>query len=212
MILCREAILKAYHEGAIVIDPFEESLVSINSVDVRLGGDLFRLKHQDFRDLYKVDTDVWEKMETVDVSWIRRKIPGFGGDGLRDDDQAYILKSGEFYLGTTLERIGTAPPPPGQDAIVAEMKARSTVGRQGLTVALCAGLGDVGYQSRWALEIRVVDYGDIPLVVGTAIAQVVFHTATPTDSKYMGEGRYQQEQEGVAPAVRFLPKNLKVSR
>jgi deoxycytidine triphosphate deaminase len=67
----------------------------------------------------------------------------------------------------------------------------------------------VGYQSRWALEIRVVDYGDIPLVIGTPIAQVVFHTATPTASSYMGQDRYQQDDQG---AVRFIPKNLKVTR
>jgi dCTP deaminase len=87
------------------------------------------------------------------------------------------------------------------------MKARSTVGRQGLTVALCAGLGDVGYTSRWALEVRVVDYGDVPVAVGTPVAQVVFHTATPTDAAYEGATRYQH-----AGAVKFLPKPLKIRR
>lgn len=212
MILCREAILAAYEQGRIVIDPFEPSLVSINSVDVRLGGDIFRLRHQDFRDLYDVGEDAWEKVEPVEVAWVRQKMPGFGGEALKDDDQAFLLKSGEFYLGTSLERIGTAVPKEGEEALVAEMKARSTVGRQGLTVALCAGLGDVGYQSRWALEIRVVDYGDIPLVVGTPIAQVVFHTATPTCHHYMGQDRYQADAGEAAPAVRFLPKNLRVVR
>ena len=68
------------------------------------------------------------------------------------------------------------------------MKARSTVGRQGLTVALYAGLGDVGYASRWALEVRV-DFGDVPVAIGSPIAQVVFHTATATSTAY--DNRYQ---------------------
>ncbi|MFT4705820.1 MAG: dCTP deaminase, partial [Bradymonadia bacterium] len=118
--------------------------------------------------------------------------------------------SGGFYLATSLEAIGTRADPNGREgqlAIVPEMKARSTVGRQGLTVALCAGLGDVGYASRWALEVRVVDYGDVPVAIGTPIAQVVFHTATATDAAYDGASRYQHQG-----TVRFLPKALTMKR
>ena len=83
------------------------------------------------------------------------------------------------------------------------MKAKSTFGRQGLTVALC-GLGDVGYCSKWALEVRLVGRSVVPLAVGTPIGQVVFHKGTPTGSVYGGAGHYQIGEE-----VRFLPKPLK---
>jgi hypothetical protein len=43
--------------------------------------------------------------------------------------------------------------------------------------------------------------------VGTPVAQVVFHTATPTDAAYEGATRYQH-----AGAVKFLPKPLKIRR
>lgn len=210
MILCREDILKAHEEGRIVIDPFEPQLVGINSVDVRLGGDVYKLTGTEPRDLYANDTSRWEKMEPVKAGALRHIYPHFGLGALEDDDDCFIFRSGSFYLATTLEAVGTHPDPAGSEAdhaIVPEMKARSTVGRQGLTVALCAGLGDVGYASRWALEVRVVDYGDIVLAVGTPIAQVVFHTATATNACYDGETRYQH-----AGSVRFLPKPLKVFR
>ena len=210
MILCRESILAAHAEGRIVIDPFDAELVGINSVDVRLGGEVFELVGSDIRDLYAPDDSRWRKVEPVTVAQLRALNPGFGGTTLRDDDLCFVFRSGGFYLATTLEAIGTAALPGGAadgEALVPEMKARSTVGRQGLTVALCAGLGDVGYTSRWALEVRVVDYGDVPVAVGTPVAQVVFHTATPTDAAYEGATRYQH-----AGAVKFLPKPLKIRR
>lgn len=211
MILCREAIIQAREEGRIVIEPFEEQLVGINSVDVRLGNDVWELTGTEPRDLYQDDTRRWRKLEPVKAGAFRQVYPDFGLDVLQDDDDCYIFRSGGFYLATSMEAIGTNINPKGKDAdyaIVPEMKARSTVGRQGLTVALCAGLGDVGYKSRWALEVRVVDNGDIVLAVGTPIAQVVFHRATPTSAAYGGDTRYQKN---VGP-VRFLPKPLQVFR
>ena len=210
MILCREAILEAHAQGKIVIDPFEADLVGINSVDVRLGNDVWELTGTEPRDLYTDNTSRWRKLQPVKAGAFRQVYPDFGLDVLEDDDDCYIFRSGGFYLATTMEAIGTSAPANGiheEFAIVPEMKARSTVGRQGLTVALCAGLGDVGYSSRWALEVRVVDNGDVVIAVGTPIAQVVFHKATPTDALYDGETRYQN-----AGAVRFMPKPLKVYR
>lgn len=210
MILCREAILEAHAQGKIVIDPFEADLVGINSVDVRLGNDVWELTGTEPRDLYTDDTRRWRKLQPVKAGAFRQVYPDFGLDVLEDDDDCYIFRSGGFYLATTLEAIGTNANAAGftdEHAIVPEMKARSTVGRQGLTVALCAGLGDVGYSSRWALEVRVVDNGDVVIAVGTPIAQVVFHTATATEARYDGAARYQNEG-----TVRFMPKPLKVYR
>lgn len=210
MILCREAILEKRESGHIVIEPFEASLVGINSVDVRLGPDLFALRRRPFRDLYSDTSDQWERVETVPAGAIRAQNPDFRAPSLHDDDPCFVLDSGGFYLATTLEAIGAralANGAAGGRAIVPEMKARSTVGRQGLTVALCAGLGDVGYVSRWALEVRVVDCGSVVVAVGTPIAQVVFHEASPTDAAYGGATRYQHDG-----AVRFLPKPLRPFR
>lgn len=205
MILTKEAIIKSYELGSIIIEPFNPDLVSINSVDVRLGPDLWKMKERDIRDVYSPSENDWIKVEPFKVSHIRETTPNFASGTLEDSDEVFIFKSGEFYLATTLERVGTARPKPGASCIVPEIKAKSTVGRQGLTVALCAGLGDVGYSSQWALEVRVTNDGDVPLAVGTPIAQVVFAMASPTVHFYNGDDRYQNND-----LVRFLPKPLKV--
>jgi dCTP deaminase len=201
MILTHEAILEAREAGRLVVEPFRPDLVSINSVDVRLGADLWKLDRHSCRDLYRT-TNNWKKVAPFKASEIRDCIgyKHWAQDVIPDDAPVFYLESGQFYLATTLEAIGTTP---GSE-LVPEMKAKSTVGRQGLTVALCAGLGDVGYSSRWALEVRVTDDGDVPLAIGTPVAQVVFHEATQTKQHYNGKDRYQHHDE-----ARFLPKPLK---
>lgn len=204
MILAKEDIFTNLRTGAIKISPFEESLVSVNSVDVRLGADLW-YRNNTWRDLYSPREEEWTKIEPVSVEEMRRKIGvSDWAAGIPGDQPCFSLLPGKFYLGTTLESIGTVNDGVKRP-IVPEMKAKSTVGRQGLTVALCAGLGDIGYQSRWALEIRVTDNGPVPIVIGTTIAQVVFHYATMTREIYNGPSRYQNDGD-----VRFLPKPLKI--
>lgn len=203
MILTRESIEAAHERGDIQIEPFEPSLVGINSVDIRLGPDLFGLKQQWIRDLYSPSADQWERQEIYTTEQIRELYPNQQWRNLPDDARCFIFRSGGFYLGTTLEAIGTAP----NSAIVPEMRARSTTGRQGLTVSLCAGVGDIGYTGRWALEIRPVDQGDVVLAVGTPIGQIIFHRAEPTETAYGGSDRYQD-----GDSVRFLPKPLRVVR
>ena len=212
MILCREDILKAYEAGEIVIDPFELRLVNPNSVDVRFGRTLFRMKSTyGIRDLYNPHDELWEQVLPVPASQIREggidgllPAPDWGEGAIPDDAEVFCLNPGEFYLATTYEAIGSRALGPDVESIIPEMKAKSTFGRQGLTVALCAGLGDVGYCSHWALEVRLVGRSVVPLAVGTPIGQVVFHKGTPTATEYGGKGHYQ-----VDGAVRFLPKPLK---
>ena len=215
MILCREAILDALETGRIVIDPFDEALVNPNSVDVRLGPELYRM-HGNFglRDLYRPDDSLWERVSPVFARDIHTRswegippAPQWAKGVVPDETPVFLLEPGHFYLATTLERIGSRAGPPDETSIIPEMKAKSTFGRQGLTVALCAGLGDVGYHSRWALEVRIAGRSVVPLAVGTPIGQVVFHTGTPTSTVYGGAGHYQDEGR-----VRFLPKPLRWRR
>jgi dCTP deaminase len=212
VILCKEAILENYNKGIIVIEPFEMALMNPNSYDIRLGPELYRMKGRyGQRDLYHPDDSQWERVTPVTAKDIREggmdglpPYPKWAEGVIPDDCPVFRLEPGEFYLATTLESIGSRPPAPGEVAIVPEMKAKSTFGRQGLTVALCAGLGDVGYCSRWALEVRLAGRSVVPLAVGTPIGQVVFHDASPTECVYGGAGHYQND--GV---VRFLPKPLR---
>lgn len=197
MILTREEILSRYACGDIHIHPFREELVRTNSVDVRLGEGMFALKELPERDLFASAPENWSEMVPV---------PPPPGASLPNTARGYILQGGGFYLGTTLEEIGAVWRPPPTTLLVPQMRAKSTTGRLGLTVALCAGLGDVGYVSRWALEIRVVSCGQVYLPIGAVIAQVMFSTAAPSSTPYGGVDRYQSAHS--EPSTRFLPKAL----
>jgi dCTP deaminase len=208
MILAHNAILKAISKKKILIEPFDESLVSVNSVDIRLGDKCWVLKHpfsktdysEGVRDLYIDQREYWEECLPLIASDVRKKYPVWEGKGIHDDSKVFVFMPGKFYLATTYEKIGTTP----GSRLVPEMKSKSTFGRNGLSTALCAGLGDIGYASKWALEVRIVnDTGPIPVAVATPIGQVVFHKTTKDKAYYNGDSRYQN-----AEGVRFLPKAL----
>ena len=95
-----------------------------------------------------------------------------------------LLAPGERILGHTEEFVGI------RDG-VSEMRARSTWGRCGITVALCAGWGDPGYVNRWTMEIANNNPSWVPLLVGERIAQIVFHQTGPVAHYYGDGGKYQ---------------------
>ncbi len=96
------------------------------------------------------------------------------------------------------------------------MHARSSIGRILVQVCKCAGWGDVGYFNRWTMEITNSSSREMPLVVGTAIAQISFHETTPrlVGMDYGTSGNYQKSQtlEEVRSQWKtemMLPKALK---
>lgn len=161
--------------------------MSENSINFRIGEELFARTCTGVIDLSKPS------------QWGR-----FGPTQL-DDGRVHILRPNTHYIAVTHEAIGTRLLNDGI-AFVPEMRARSTAGRHGISVALCAGMGDVGYCGRWAIELQNHNDRPVLLEVGAVIGQFVFHTATdayPEDG-YDGSDRYQH-----GDAIRFLPKDLK---
>lgn len=200
MILGRKEIFEQISQGQIVVEPFDKSLVSVNSIDIRLGAECWKLKKGiEARDLYKPQDEYWERVLPIPAAGVRREYPEWKGVGIADDALVLVFEGDEFYLCTTYEKIGTRP----NSNLVAEMKSKSTWGRDGFSTAVCAGLGDIGYFSEWALENRTVNGGTVPVAIGTPIGQVVFHRTTPEEAAYDGENRYQNDN-----GVRFLPKAL----
>lgn len=186
MILTKPEILKRIETGHIVARAED---VQENSVNFRLGVEMWHDQQEEgFIDPYgKRDWQAWR-------------------GGVDDNGPYWILEPGRLYLGTTADPIGTRLL--GDDvAIVPECRARSTTGRHGLTVALCAGVGDVGYAGRWALEILNNNHLPIILRPGTMIGQMIFHYATPTDVSYGGKDRYQKDDG----SIRFLPRPYPLS-
>lgn len=90
-----------------------------------------------------------------------------------------LLHPGVLYLGRTNERIAT-------DKFIPMINGRSSGGRLGLSVHICAGFGDIGFDGTFTLEISVVE----PLIIypNMEIAQVCFHTPCgKTDILYRGK-------------------------
>lgn len=198
-IMVRPQLVAAINEGRIVA-PL--SNVQENSINFRLGDDMwtdFKRKSEGYIDPYSERT--WSRVE------------GRLGKDSDSDGEYFILHPGRVYLGTTDQAYGTRVVV-GKRLIVPECRARSTTGRHGLTVAMCAGVGDFGYEGRWVLEI--VNNNEQPIILrpGTEIGQFVFyeseHVATPEDAAkhYRGADRYQKSDG----SIQFLPKPYEIPR
>ncbi len=116
-----------------------------------------------------------------------------------DGETVEIPISGTL-LGVTKERIGTS------GKVVAELRSKSTTRRKGITTNCDAGLGDIGYNNYWTLELSAFTYmrqldffsynkpllSSPVLKVGNIIAQMVFYECKSEPSK-LYDGQYQTE-------------------
>lgn len=185
MILTKKHILAAIDRGEIIAP---RNQVQENSVNVSLGRELYTGRPIHGYITRLDEPRYWDSVNST----------------IMDDKEYYVLEPNKHYVGITGEEVGTVVFE-GCNFYVPEMRARSTTGRHGITIACCAGVGDVGYHGRWALEIK--NHNDFPvaILVGSMIGQVVFHTATDADAFYGGDGRYQLSNG----EIRILPKELR---
>lgn len=195
MILGRDAILAAYASGDIIINPFNPDLVSVNSVDVRLGPDLYLLKtgplvdarvESRYYDPYANEAHTTMKFESVSLKHFGKP-------------DVFMLEAG-VYLASTIEEIGTSP----TSGLIPDIYGKSTLSRYGISLAPGAGRGEVGYAARWTMTLNV-PY-PIQLRVGTPIAQIRFSKCEGVGAEtYGGPNSYQP-----GGVIRMLPKPLKV--
>lgn len=126
MILGKQAILDAIVTGDIVIDPFDETAVGPNSVNLTLHNELLVYRNEQL--------DMAEDNPTDRIT-----IPAEG----------LILQPGRIYLGRTVEWTETLKHVP-------MIEGRSSTGRLGLDIHISAGFGDRFFRGAWTLELRVV--------------------------------------------------------
>jgi len=196
MLLSRDAILKHFKNGSIVIEPFDERKLKTTSYDVSLGEWYWREKNPSGRasihNLYDDESTkkVWSGPFRAELSKNVQESLGFELKNIPNDSKIIILGPGETILAHTEEFIG------GRDIVVAKMYARSSMGRNFVEVCKDAGWGDVGYFNRWTMEVTNNSrHYSIPLVVGRRIAQMVFYEVAPLQARktdYVAEaGKYQ---------------------
>ena len=104
-------------------------------------------------------------------------------------DEVIIIESGETILAHTKEFIG------GRNLITSSLHTRSTLARSCVSTHHTAGFGDVGFISRYTMEIT--NHGDdlIVLRVGSRVGQIGFHRTGPVSISYEKRGNYQSSDD-----------------
>lgn len=163
----------------LLINPFEPEQLNPNSYDVRLSHAIKVAVPAS--DSARNDHPAWQRPARFDGEnptfvWKHTPLP-------------YILRPGEFALGSTIEKVGSRK-------FVTCLAGKSSIGRRGLAVHQTACFGDLGFMRQWTLEL----WTQLPfeLLPGMRIAQAYF--LTPQGSIEMQyQGKYVN-QEGPTPA------------
>ncbi len=190
-------ILAAIEAGKIVFHPFRKENIAGSSVDVTLGEWYYRTEYGLSSNFYNPFSEEDVKkyfagpFEAVKHSVWAKEAGHQLFKNIPKDHPIIVLKPGERILTHTHEFIGIKPPG------VSAMKARSTWGRNGVSVCMDAGWGDPGYINRWTMEVyNLNQHHSIALPIGERLAQIVFHHTGPVEGKYSEiSGKYQQSDD-----------------
>ena len=169
MILSGKEILKNIESKDIIIEPFDKSRVNPNSYNLTLSDELL---------VYENDLlDMKIPNETRLI-----KIP----------EEGLVLEPNKLYLGRTNEFTKT-------EKFVPMLEGRSSTGRLGLFIHVTAGLGDIGFDGYWTLEIFCVQ--PIKIYPNTQICQIYYHDIHGEYDLYKS-GKYQNNT-GIQPSLMY---------
>lgn len=115
------------------------------------------------------------------------------GPKLFDVGAKVPLPAGVGVLGMTAEYIAT------QGDLIAQLRAKSSTGREFWTVCQDAGFGDIGYCNNWTAEFSSHLNGTTYITVGQRFGQIVFHATTPADEAYSGQYAQAEWPECMVP-------------
>lgn len=168
-------IQKQIQKGNIEITPYDEKCINPNSYNLKLHPQLLTYD----RTSTQIDPKYYRILEdpsSYAICNIPRKVLSAINplDMLSHNrtaeviipEKGYVLLPGVLYIGRTVERTTT-------DKYIPMINGRSSGGRLGLSIHICAGFGDIGFSGTWTLEITVVE----PLIIypNQEIAQICFY-------------------------------------
>ena len=195
-------ILAAIEEGTIVCTPFDPDNVSEASLDFTLGHYFYKQEFDDQSSVYnpfdEAEVARYFKgplMAIPHAEWCEHN--GFTRfRNIPDEHPIIVLRPGERILAHTHEFVGIRA-----HGGAAEVKSRSSWGRNGVAVCFDAGWIDPGYINRITLEMYNLNkHESVVLPVGERIGQLIFHHTGPVDGGYADgrggiSGKYQQTDD-----------------
>jgi dCTP deaminase len=175
MILTDLDIRKAIAQGQIDISDFDTKRLGSNSYDLTLSDKL----------MVCTEPELDCARQNAAVMWT---IPSDG----------YVLQPAELYLGCTTEYTASRVYAPF-------IEGKSSVGRLGISVHVTAGVGDIGFQGHWTLEITCVK--PVRIYAGMPIAQILFllplgKCGTPYNLK--GTAKYHNQPGEPMPSQMWM--------
>lgn len=148
------------------IDPYDSNSINPTSIDLRLGSILVQYPSQ-----------------TIKIGIDKPR-----GDEIDIAGSPYILRPGEFILGTTQEKVCI---PVGYQGVI---ETKGNIARAGIRVHNNDGHIDPGFCGHITLEIKNMNNNDvrIELVPGTPICQLfIGKLSSPCESPYNGKYLHQ---------------------
>ena len=153
----------------IIIEPFDAANINPNSCNLTLHNELL----------------------VYDTPILDMKVPN-PTRSLIIPEEGLVLEPGVLYLGRTREYTETYN-------YVPMLEGRSSIGRLGLFVHVCAGFGDVGFKGYWTLEIHCIQ--PIRVYAGVGICQIYYHAIQGDYDPYVS-GKYQNNS-GIQPSLLY---------
>lgn len=176
----------------VVIEPFFRDQVGPNSYDTTLGAFYWTRQENAFSDsapFNPLNAEHVKRFWGVEAGPRRAETVSLEHDakrfGVMVGDEVIVIPANQLILAHTSEFIG------GRGRVTTMMKARSTIGRGGLTICSCAGLGDVGFFNRYVYEIHNRNPVPVVLKVGSRIGQIMFMRTGQVLVPYEKRGQYQ---------------------
>lgn len=218
MILSDGDIKKRLQKGDLIIEPLDDMELQIQpaSVDLRLGNDF-----KTFRVTADSHIDPFDKCSILNyykngdhkqptLESFSQKSKPVSPDNLNhetvESDSRYIIKPGDFLLGTTLEHVKIP------NDLVGRLEGRSSLGRLGIVIHSTAGFIDPGFEGTITLEIGNLGVMPVALYPKMRVCQIVFEQLlSPAERPYgLARGSKYQGQKG--PIACKIQKDSEIER
>jgi len=208
-------IKAAITDGTIVSVPYNEAHIAEASMDFTLG-------HYFYKQEYQEDAKVYNPFDQADVAryfkgpleamphaeWCEKH--GYSlFENIPAGHPIIVLRPGERILAHTHEFMGIRA-----HGGAAEVRSRSSWGRNGVAICFDAGWVDPGYINRITLEIYNLNmHESVVLPVGERVGQLIFHKTGPVEGDYSDgrggvSGKYQHTADLQELIANWTPEQM----